>query len=296
MARNSNSESFRPRRSGALLLVLIIMLVLGIAFARQHWSTITAGHDDIVLQAERFWRRSFARLGIPLPGTPKLDALEARLENAGLKLGAPVFMRIFKREFLLEIWLQRDGRFQHFATYPICRFSGSLGPKLRQGDRQSPEGVYTVASHQLNPASRWHRSFNLGFPNLFDRSNARTGTYLMVHGGCSSIGCYAMTNDVIDEIWQIVTSAFQNGQKRFQVQIFPFRMTDASLRARSDHKWAPFWQDLKVAHDLFEETRIPPRVAVCQKRYRFEPGSERADGSAPIAAACASKSDGVVTN
>lgn len=297
MARRSNSGSSRPRRSGTVLLVLtIVLLLLGAVVTRQHWPTLTAGHDGVILEAERFWRKAFARFGVTLPGTPKLDALDQRLSQASLKLGDPIFMRIFKREFLLEVWMQRDGRFQHFATYPICQYSGDLGPKQQQGDRQSPEGVYTVASGQLNPASRWHRSFNLGFPNRFDRSNGRTGTYLMVHGGCSSIGCYAMTNDVIDEIWQLVTSALQKGQQRFQVQIFPFRMTDETLAARSDHEWAPFWRDLKVAHDLFEETRIPPRVSVCGKRYEFQPGAGGSDGSAQIVEACAAKSDGVATN
>lgn len=292
MARRS-----RSRGSGLVLLVLTLaLLLLAAVFARQHWSSLTADYDNVLLEGERFWRKGFARFGLTLPGTPQLDALEPRLEQAGLKLGDALFIRIFKREFQLEIWMQRDGRFHHFATYPICQYSGDLGPKLQQGDRQSPEGVYTVASGQLNPASRWHRSFNLGFPNRYDRSQGRTGSFLMVHGGCSSIGCYAMTNDVIDEIWQLVTSALKNGQQRFQVQIFPFRMTDDALAARADNEWAPLWRDLKVAHDLFEESKIPPRVSVCRKRYAFAPGAEGSDGSAQIVENCASQTDPVATN
>lgn len=297
MIRKKSSDSSRPRRrSGGGLLLLIIALVLGGVLAHQHWPTLSARHDELVLDGQRFWRKAVTRLGFPLPGTPKLDKLDERLAAAGQKLGDPIFMRIFKREFLLEIWMQRDGRFQHFATYPICRYSGDLGPKLQQGDRQSPEGVYTVASGQLNPQSRWRRSFNLGFPNRFDSAHGRTGSYLMVHGGCSSIGCYAMTNDVIDEIWQIVTAALDKGQHRFQVQVFPFRMTDEALTARSDQKWAPFWRDLKAAHDLFEETRVPPRVSVCGKRYQFLAGAAGSDGSAPITEACAPESDSAATN
>lgn len=286
----------RRRRLGSWLTVLTVGLMLGTVFVHQHWETVTSGYDDAVLDGQRLWRKALVRSGLVLPGTPDLNNLDARLSEAGLKLGAPIFMRIFKREFLLEIWMQRDGRFQRFATYPICRFSGTLGPKLKQGDHQSPEGVYTVSNGQLNPASRWHRSFNLGFPNRFDRSHARTGSYLMVHGGCSSVGCYAMTDDVIDEVWKIVTSALQKGQQRFQVQVFPFRMTEQALAARSDQQWAPFWQDLRIAHDLFEQTHIPPRVAVCQKRYTFQPGTSGADGSAPIASTCTTVPDGVVTN
>ncbi|SDP55599.1 Murein L,D-transpeptidase YafK [Filomicrobium insigne] len=294
--KSENREPRRRRRPGAALFVLgTILILLGAVFVRQHWTTLSAYHDDVVLQGERLWRKAFARFGLPLPRTPDLNSLEARLQDAGLKLGDPIFMRIFKREFLLEIWIQRDGKFQRFATYPICRYSGQLGPKLKQGDHQSPEGIYTVSSGQLNPASRWHRSFNLGFPNAFDRSHDRTGTFLMVHGGCSSIGCYAMTNDVIDEIWEIVTSALKSGQPRFQVQIFPFRMTSEAIEARADHKWAPFWRDLKHAHDLFEKTQIPPRVAICRKRYVATPGVERSDGSATIGESCATQ-NAVVTN
>jgi len=291
------NSSPRRRRSGFLLTVLMVLgVMLGTLFVQEHWEVLTARYDNVVLEGQRLWRKAFIKSGLILPGTPDLESLDARLSQAGLKLGDPIFMRIFKREFLLEIWMQRNGSFQHFATYPICRFSGTLGPKLRQGDHQSPEGIYTVGSGQLNPASRWHRSFNLGFPNSFDRAHARTGTYLMVHGGCSSVGCYAMTDDVIDEIWRIVTAALKNGQKRFQVQIFPFRMTQEALEARSKQQWAPFWQDLKIAHDLFEQTRIPPRVAVCRKRYMFQPGKPGTDGSAAISNACVSAPDSVVTN
>ena len=88
-----------------------------------------------------------------------------------------------------------EGRpLRRFATYPICLWSGRLGPKLREGDRQAPEGFYTVSAEQLNPNSRWHRSFSLGFPNAFDQAHGRTGSFIMVHGGCPSIGCYAMTD------------------------------------------------------------------------------------------------------
>lgn len=292
-----NTPARRPRRSGTwLATVILLAVVLGAGFAHQHWDALTARYDDFVLDGQRLWRKAAIKSGLVLPGTPDLSNLDDRLSRAGFKLGDPIFLRIFKRDFLLEIWMQRDGRFELFATYPVCGFSGTLGPKLKEGDRQSPEGVYTVGSGQLNPASRWHRSFNLGFPNTFDRAYARTGTFLMVHGGCSSVGCYAMTDDVIDEIWGIVTAALQNGQQRFQVQIFPFRMTHEALAARSEQEWAPFWQDLKVAHDLFEQTRIPPRVSVCQKRYTFQPGKANADGSAPISSACISAPDSVVTN
>jgi len=205
--------------------------------------------------------------GKPLPGTPDLARLDQRLERQGLKVGAPVFMRIFKLESELELWMEKDGRYELFATYPICLWSGRLGPKLQEGDLQAPEGFYSVTKEQLNPNSRWHRSFNLGFPNAFDRSLGRTGSFLMVHGGCQSVGCFAMTNDVVDEIWRLVTAALDSGQQAFDVQVFPFRMTERNLAMRRQDRWGDFWADLKRGYDAFERTHQPPAISVCDGRY-----------------------------
>ena len=172
------------------------------------------------------------RAGETLPRTPDLARFDERLAAHGVKLGVPVYIRIFKLESELELWVEKEGRFERFATYPICLWSGRLGPKLREGDRQAPEGFYTVASEQLNPNSVMHRSFNLGFPNAFDQAHGRTGSFLMVHGGCASIGCFAVTDPAVDEIWRLVTAALDQGQARFPVHVFPFRMTDSAVKAR----------------------------------------------------------------
>jgi murein L,D-transpeptidase YafK len=223
--------------------------------------------DDDRLARERVLRRAmFSAKGV-LPATPDLARLDQRLAESGMQSGAPVLLRIFKQEFELEVWLRKGQRFEKFATYPICNFSGALGPKLQEGDRQSPEGLYTVDATALNPNSRWHKSFNLGFPNALDRAHQRTGSYLMVHGGCSSIGCYAMTDAVIDEIWRLVTAALRAGQPRFQVQVYPFHMTDAALAAKRNSPWIEFWRDLKQGNDAFLASGQPPVVAVCQGRY-----------------------------
>jgi murein L,D-transpeptidase YafK len=144
---------------------------------------------------------------------------------------------------------------------------------LKEGDRQAPEGFYTVSRAQLNPNSRWHRSFNLGFPNLYDRTHGRTGSFLMVHGGCSSIGCYAMTDRVVGEIWDLINAAFDGGQDRFAVHVFPFHLTDARLDAYKDHQWAGFWRELKPGYDAFEETQVPPIISVCRGRYAVQNGT-----------------------
>lgn len=248
--------------------------------------TLVGDHDDQVISVERTKRWYTYRTGTTLPGTPDLANLSQRLTDKNLKLGAPIFLRIFKRSFELEVWMKRGDRFHLFTTYPICGYSGRLGPKHKEGDRQSPEGIYTVAKNQLNPNSRWHRSFNLGYPNAFDRSHGRTGSFLMVHGGCQSIGCYAMTDPVIDELWRLINVAFDAGQTRFQVQSFPFRPTDDALAAHQKHPQFKFWENLKAGYDLFEASQIPPVTSVCRKRYHFAPGQRGTDGSATIREKC----------
>lgn len=271
-----------------LLLALVALAVVVVTPWADIWRMMLGG-EERAIAFERYWRRTVYSFGFDLPGTPDLDNLDRRLATAGLAKGAPVMIRIFKREFELELWMLKNDRFERFATYPICRYSGVLGPKRRTGDRQAPEGFYSVAASQLNPQSRWHRSFNLGFPNRFDRAHGRTGSYLMVHGGCSSVGCYAMTNAQIDEIWTLVSAALGNGQKQFQVAVFPFRMTDANLAGHRDHRAGDFWRQLKPGYDLFEAERRPPRVSVCAGRYRFEPAGGLPDGSDGIATSCTAR-------
>jgi murein L,D-transpeptidase YafK len=196
-------------------------------------------------------------------------ALRDALDRRGLRLGAPIFVRIFKLSRELEVWVDAGERFQRFKTYPICACSGDPGPKLRIGDLQSPEGFYFVAPERMNPTSRFHLSFNLGFPNSYDRARGRTGEFLMVHGDCVSIGCYAMTNAGIEEIYTLADAAFRNGQPLFRVHVFPFRMTDDNLRAYDIPKWTAFWANLKEGYDWFERTGRPPNVEVAEGRYVF---------------------------
>jgi len=282
-----------PRRGGrgSRVLTGLLRLLLLIAIAVPASAAIYAFVRPLEAEREwigfqRLWRTTFADFSLTLPGTPDLANLDARLAAQGLKAGDPILIRIFKREFELEMWIRRNGRFHLFAAYPICKWSGALGPKIKQGDRQAPEGFYTVDSSQLNPNSAWHRSFNLGFPNAYDRARGRTGSLLMVHGGCGSIGCYAMTNPVIDEIWHLVTAALDGGQARFQVQVLPFRLTEASLERHAGSRHAAFWSNLKSGTDLFEASHVPPKVSVCNTRYAFTAGPEGYDGSGVIDTGC----------
>jgi murein L,D-transpeptidase YafK len=276
----------RKRRSLTTIIVLGSLTAIVGGVLTYYWPAIYEALEHEVIRAERAKRWSLAATGQTLPGTPDLANLQGRLASQKLEAGAPVFIRIFKRDFELELWMRRDGRFHRFATYPICLWSGHLGPKHKEGDRQSPEGFYTVDAKALNRASKYHRSFNLGFPNTFDRSHARSGSFLMVHGGCASIGCYAMTNGVIDEIWTLISAALKSGQERFQVQVFPFRMTERNMTLHAHSAEAPFWQQLKKGHDIFEDEKLPPRVSVCQGRYVFQRAGANTDGSGVITDNC----------
>lgn len=197
--------------------------------------------------------------------------LAREMVEAGLRFGAPVFMRIFKEEAELELWVQGEERFELFRTYPICNYSGALGPKLKEGDRQSPEGFYYVGKGALNPNSNYHLSFNLGFPNAYDRAQGYTGSYLMVHGDCLSIGCYAMTDAAIEEIYVAAEAALESGQPFFRVHAFPFRMEAARLARARGHRWYGFWENLKLGYDAFETAKLPPDVTAKDGRYMFQP-------------------------
>ena len=196
-------------------------------------------------------------------------SLEPALRAKDLRWGAPVFIRIFKEEKELELWVDDGKVFKHFKTWPICKYSGKLGPKLKEGDQQAPEGFYFVPRSRMNPRSRFHLSFNLGYPNTYDRAHKRTGSALMVHGNCVSIGCYAMTDTRIEEIYSLCDAAQINGQRFFRVHCFPFRMTEANMKRHAQSKWIEEWQNIKQGYDWFEKSKRPPNVTVSTRRYLF---------------------------
>lgn len=204
---------------------------------------------------------------------------DRRLREKGMQFGSPMLIRIFKAESELEVWMLKDGQYERFQTYPICRFSGKLGPKQREGDKQAPEGFYSVSTPHLHRHGRWKRALDVGYPNALDRANGRSGSAILVHGGCSSIGCFAMTNPVMEEIFTLSEAALASGQDTLPIHIFPFRMTEEKLAAQNTNQWSEFWRNLKQAYDSFERTRQPPHVSVCGRRYMVRDGSQ--DSAAP---------------
>lgn len=196
--------------------------------------------------------------------------LRAALAAKGLEMGSPVFLRLFKEERELELWVRKGARFEFFCKYPVVAMSGKLGPKLAEGDRQAPEGFYYVTRSAMKPDSLYHLAFNIGFPNKYDRANGRTGSFIMVHGSNQSLGCFAMTDEKIEEIYTLCDAALGGGQRFFRVHCFPFRMTPGRMEQARGNRWESFWKELQPGYQWFEDKRLPPNVEVEGLRYRFE--------------------------
>jgi murein L,D-transpeptidase YafK len=208
-----------------------------------------------------------AKANQPVP--PKLVA---DMVAKDMDLNSPILVRLFKTEAELEVWKQtRSGQFALLKTYPICRWSGDLGPKVREGDRQAPEGFYSITPGQMNPQSAYYLSFNTGYPNAFDKALGRSGSQLMVHGDCSSRGCYAMTDEQIAEIYSLGRESFFGGQRAFQFQAYPFKMTPVNMAKHRNNPNMPFWKMIKEGNDHFEVTRQEPKVEFCENKYVFDP-------------------------
>ena len=214
------------------------------------------------------------------------SAIVQSMKAQGMNSTSPIMIRIFKEEAVLEAWKQKsNGRYDLVTSYDICKWSGRLGPKFTEGDRQAPEGFYMVRPHQMNPQSQYHLAFNIGYPNAYDRAHGRTGSHLMVHGACSSAGCYSMTDPQMEQIYAFARDAFKGGQTEIQVQALPFRMTAANMaRYKNDPNFS-YWKMLKEGYDHFEITKVPPKVDVCGKSYVFNQtpvsGSFSASASCP---------------
>ena len=222
----------------------------------------------------------------PLP-----DAVLADMQKKDMPRNSPIMIRILKEEGKLEIWKAKaDNRFDIIKSYDICAWSGKLGPKVKEGDRQAPEGFYSLSPANLNPNSKYYLAINTGYPNRYDQANGHTGTNLMIHGACSSSGCYSMTDQQILEIYAFARDAFKGGQTSIQLQALPFRMTADNMARHRDSEDMDFWKMLKVGYDNFEVTKRPPEVAFCDKKYVFneDPAGAAKFGSA--AGACSSLS------
>jgi murein L,D-transpeptidase YafK len=242
-------------RSGRNARIALAMIAAGF---------LAACNDSDGLRSGRAYR--------PIPAE-----MLALMQEKKTTKSAPILIRTFKKEAELEIWkMTSNGSYEHLKTYPMCRWSGQLGPKTREGDRQVPEGFYTITPGQMNPNSNYYLSFNVGYPNAYDKAHGYTGGMIMVHGDCSSAGCYSMTDEQIAEIYAIAREAFSGGQQAIQMQSMPFRMSPENLAKHRLDPNMPFWKEIKTGSDSFEATKREPRVAVCGRRYVF---NATADGA-----------------
>ncbi len=215
-----------------------------------------------------------------LPTTPRAETLmsqtrqkiEKELKEKGFAVGQPVYVRIFKLPGTLELWMDKGhGSYDLFKTYKVCNYSGFPGPKVNEGDWQSPEGFYNVSAKQMKPNSQYHLAFDVGYPNDFDASNNRSGSLIMVHGDCQSVGCFAMTDNRIEEIYLLTHAALLRGQEQFSVHIFPFALTPQNMKKFAASPWIKFWKSLEPGFSAFEHYRQVPEVAVANGEYVITP-------------------------
>jgi murein L,D-transpeptidase YafK len=285
----------------AVLLFFAVLLSASLFFITSSWQTREILSSFVVSKlpkqyAERVVNAS--RVSLPEPDAITIDKsdlnrkaspdpaanasrppLQKLLAARGFSLGQKAYLRLFKSESVLELWMLRGEKFELFESYPICSWSGQLGPKLREGDGQSPEGFYVVSKNHLNPNSKYYLAINVGYPNAFDQSLGRTGSALMIHGSCVSIGCYAMTDAGIDDIYRVVEAAMAT--EDVPIHIFPFRMTKANLEVHAGHKWIAFWRNLAAGDRLFQKTGLPPPAFACAQSYGFGKGSAQCTRIAP---------------
>lgn len=189
------------------------------------------------------------------------------LQAKGFRLGQPIFIRIFKMPAVLEVWMNKKNEFELFKTYRVCNYSGLPGPKINEGDKQAPEGFYGVSAERMNPKSSYHLSFDVGYPNEFDAAKRRTGSLIMVHGNCKSVGCFAMTDGRMEEIYLLANEALKQGQENFAVHIFPFALTPLNLKKFTSSPWISFWKSLEPGYTAFEQSRQTPDIAVQNGEY-----------------------------
>lgn len=236
--------------------------MLGGAPALGQSSSAAAGAAADTADADADVRQRFTR-------TFKTAQLPGDLAAIGARLGAPMLLRVFKQEREVEVWVQPEDQqtFVLFRIFPICFYSGKLGPKVKEGDMQSPEGFYFVGPAQMRAKSQYHRAIDFAFPNDYDAAQGYTGTELLIHGNCVSSGCYAMTDPFVEQLYELGSATAATAAQGFWIHAFPFHMTAEALAGQQDSPWLGFWQQLKAGYDAFETSRIPPHIRVEGGRY-----------------------------
>jgi len=201
------------------------------------------------------------------------ERLRGELADLGLELGDPVYLRVFKEESELELWMKsrHEPYYILFKVFRLTHCAGKPGPKLREGDGQAPEGFYFASSGNMRPETRHHLGIDLGFPNSYDADCGYTGSDLMIHGGATSAGAFALSPQDMEEAYAVAEAGLEGGQKILRINIFPFRMTDKRMEQawKGNPSCLDFWVNLKEGYDFFENVGLPPVVEVASGRYAF---------------------------
>lgn len=246
--RTANPTTVAINRNTSVKKIACCILILTIAFCAS-----TRAQQDFLSQQKRYVRVRGVLAN-------KERSISDNLRKNGLAIdNVHILMVACKAEKKLELYARKksDTEYRMIAAYDICATSGVPGPKRKQGDRQVPEGFYSI--DRFNPASNFHLSLGINYPNRSDRKKSGTanpGGDIFIHGSCVTIGCLPMTDDKIEEIYLYAVFARNNGQNNIPVYIFPFRMTDANLRTYKskyarNRKLICFWENLKTGYDKF---------------------------------------------
>lgn len=178
-----------------------------------------------------------------------------------------IFLRAFKKEKTVEIWAWKNDRFALLTTYSICHIPGKMGPKRRQGDLHTPEGFYSIS--QFNPASQYHLSLKIDYPNRSDRiqGSKNPGGDIFLHGGCGSRGCISLTDGKVEELYLIAMEAQDQGQRAIPIHIFPARLDKREMKRlqkqhRREKELIEFWESLQKGYQHFEKNKTLFKIFV----------------------------------
>lgn len=195
----------------------------------------------------------------------KWDILKKELSKENINGAFNMYITAYKSEGKLEIWLKNkpQKKYKLFKTYNFSAHSGTLGPKVKQGDLQTPEGFYNI--NVFNPKSNYYLSLGINYPNNVDllRSGRENpGNDIYIHGDQVTIGCIPLTDEKIKEVYLLAVEARSNGQKHIPVHIFPFKMTEANLRKYTIQypKQIAFWKNLQPGYTYFEKHNTLPSI------------------------------------
>lgn len=252
---------FTHKRQYLRIIIFLAGIAASVVVAAFSWGSISNNQPAVTFQHAS--NNDFDNL----PATTPQQASNHYTSKPPIA-GDKIYLRLFKQERRLEMWFQHQNQpYQLYKSWEICTYAGGLGPKKAEGDGKSPEGFYATEKKLLNPHTNYHLSFNIGYPNSYDRAKGYTGSYIMIHGKCVSIGCYAMTDENIEQIYSFVTQALNNGQKQIPIHIFPFEMNQANMQKYQTSIYYPFWLELKPAYDLFEQHRRLPKIEIRNQQY-----------------------------